>query len=764
MLRGGGRFVDDTDRSGQLWMRVVRASVARARVSNLDVEHAYQVPGVHAVLTADDLDEVPRIPLRVGAWTKPLDTFCQPVLAQDHVRYVGEPVAAVLAEDPYAAEDAAELVVVDYEALDPVLDAAEAVGSAEGDLSESAVDSQPIEIEREFGDVERAFEAAEHLVEIRLYMGRHSGVPLEARGLVADYDQSTDRLTLWGMTKVPHFNRSVLAQMFDMPEYNITVRSCDTGGAFGVRGEFYPEDFLVPYLARKHSRPVKWIEDRAEHFVATNHSREQHRQVQGAFDAEGHILGIRDQVIVDQGAYIRTVGMVVPEVTLSMMPGPYKVPAYHGMLRMVLTNKTPAGTFRSPGRYESTFACERLFDHAAAELGLDRTELRRRNLLGRSDLPHHRPVSIVGHEVTVEEGDILGFFDHALEYADYDSWVREAEALRGQGRVVGIGIGSFLEKGGGGGFETASVRVDRDGRIQAATGGSGLGQGAETTISQVVASELGVDSKDVTVVLGDTDLVATGVGSWGSRSAVAGGTAAMGAARETADLALTIAAELLEAPVEDLQLEHAHIAVVGSPGAKVSLGEVAAACDPVSSARRGHPAGLGATFTNAEPAMTYPYGVHLALVEVDPDTGAPRVLRYLVACEAGCVLHPAIVEGQLIGGAMQGIAGALLEEFRYDASGQPLSTSFMTYLMPTAAEAPRFEALISEEWPSRTNPLGVRGIGESGIVAAGATVASAIDDALGVPGTVRSLPVSCEEISRLAREPLALRSSSERGR
>src|SRR5215211_5103336 len=458
LLRGAGRFVDNVDRPGQLWLRVVRATSAHARLLGVDTAAARDAPGVHTVLAARDLEPVPRIPVRLGPFDQPLDAFLQPVLAEDRVRYVGEPVAAVVAEDPYAAEDAAELVVAELEPLGVVLDARAAIEPDAPALFEGG--NEVLTLERGYGDVEGAFARAGHVVEVEVEVGRHTAVPLETRGLVADYDPALDRLTIWGATKVPHFNRGVLAAALGMDEERISLRTTDAGGGFGVRGELYPEDFLVPYLARALRAPVKWVEDRAEHLVATNHSRQQRRRLAGAFAADGELLALRDTLWHDNGAYVRTHGVVVPELTLSMLPGPYRVPAYAGRAHVAVTNKTPCGTYRGPGRYEATFARERLLDAAADELGVDRLALRRRNLLRPEDLPHHRDLPVLGHPVEIDAGDFAGMLDAAIEHSGYEEWVREAEALRAEGRAVGTCIAYFLEKSCGGGFKRAGVSVD----------------------------------------------------------------------------------------------------------------------------------------------------------------------------------------------------------------------------------------------------------------------------------------------------------------
>jgi carbon-monoxide dehydrogenase large subunit len=731
LLRGAGRFVDDVDRPGQLWLRVVRSPSAHATLVAVDTGAARAVPGVHAVVTAADFDPLPRIPVRLGPFDQPLDDFLQPMLARERVRYVGEPVAAVVAEDPYVAEDAADLVVSDLEALDVVLDAR---------------DETALTLERGYGDVDAAFARAARVVEVEVEVGRHTAVPLETRGLVADYDAALDRLTIWGATKVPHFNRRVLATLLGMEETRISLRSTDAGGGFGVRGELYPEDVLVPWLARRLGRPVKWIEDRAEHLVATNHSRQQHRRVEGAFAADGELLALRDAIWHDNGAYVRTHGVVVPELTLSMLPGPYRVPAYEGTAHVALTNKTPCGTYRGPGRYEATFARERLLDAAADELCLDRIALRRRNLLTAEDLPHHRDLPVLGHPVDIDVGDFGGLLDAALDASRYEDWVREAAAARADGRAVGTGVAYFLEKSGGGGFERARVSVDERGRVRVTAGGATLGQGIETVLAQVAADQLGVDPAGVEVTVGDTDLVSAGGGSWASRSTIFAGGAVRLAAEATAERAREAAAELLEAAPGDIRLEDGHAVVAGSTDRRVPLADLAAACDAASAGRRGEEPGLTAARTFVDAPMTYPYGVHLGQVEVDPATGGVRVLRYFIAYEVGRAINPAMVAGQLAGGAAQGLGGALMEAFSYDASGQPQCTSFMDYLIPSAAEVPPVGTHVLEDAPSPGNPLGTKGAGEGGVDGAGAVVAAAVEDALGASRAIAALPVTPERV------------------
>ena len=736
LLTGAGRFVDDVDLSGQLWLRVVRSQVAHAIVRDVDTSAARAARGVHDVVTSADLPDVGPIPVRVQVVDQPLDPYLQPVLARERVRYVGEPIAAVLAEDPYAAEDAAELVAIGYEELPAVADLRTALEPGAPALFEG-FDNRAAELEMGYGDVEAAFARAAHVTRAELTIGRHSGVPLETRGLLAA--PIDGRLELWGTTKVPHFNRRVLASMLGIALERIRLHTADAGGGFGVRGEFYPEDFLVPWLALRTGRPVKWIEDRSEHLVATNHSRQQIHRIEAAFDADHRLLALADEVWHDSGAYVRTHGVLVADLTLSMLPGPYRVPAYLGTAHVVLTDRTPCGTYRGPGRYEGTFARERLLDLAAGELGLDPLELRRRNLLTPKELPLRRELSAIGTEMTIDAGDVRGLLDRTLAEARFEDWRAESALLRSHGRSVGTGAAVFMEKSGLGPLEHAGVDLLPNGEIRVTAGATSLGQGVETVLATIAAERLGVETDDLTVVLGDTDLVPEGVGSWASRSTVLAGNAVAGAADRVVELAREVAAEALEVDPADLRLAGGRFEAVGSPERAVSFAELAT--------RSG--AGLSARETFEIDRMTYPYGVHLAQVEIDPGSGGVRILRYFIGYEVGRAVIPALVEGQLVGGAAQGIAGALLEEFRYDDDGQPLATTLADYLVPTANEVPAIGVLICEDWPAESNALGVRGAGEGGVTGCGAAIASAVDDAIGRPGSVRSIPITPDGVRGL---------------
>jgi CO/xanthine dehydrogenase Mo-binding subunit len=756
LLRGSGRFVDDVDLPGQLWMRVVRSPAAHARLTSVATAAARAASGVRAVLTGRDVARVEPIPLRIDFGID-VAAYLQPVLARERVRYVGEPVAAVLADDPYAAEDGAELVELELEELPVVLDARTGVTDAPT-LRDDAPNEVAV-LRKGHGDVEAAFAAAEHVVSAELSVGRHTGSPLETRGLVVDYDAGRGRMTVWGATLVTHYHRRVLSRLLGLPLERIHMRTTDSGGSFGVRGDFFPEDFLVAYLAYTTGRPVKWIEDRAEHLVATNHAREQTHRIEGAFDGEGRLLGLRDEIWHDKGAYIRPTGVVVAELTLGLLPGPYRLPAYEGIVHVATTNKTPIGPYRAPGRYQGSFARERLLDLAAERLGLDPLELRRRNLLTSAELPYEPGHLVAGEPFLLDSGDFAGLLEKAVAAAGFDGWREEAARLREAGRAAGTGIGYWIDKSGLGTYETAGVDVDPSGSVRVLTGGSSTGQGIETVLAQIAADELGVDPSRIDVLYGDSDLVPDGVGSWSSRSTVIGGSAVRAAAQATVEKARRVASELLETSPDDLVLADGRIHVAGATERGLDLAEIAAACDTLAAARRGEEPGLGARTVYVDERMNYPYGVNLVQVEVDPDTGGVAVRRCFVATECGRAVNPMLVEGQTAGGVAQGLGGALLEQLAYDDSGQPRAATFADYLLPTAAEVPPIDVLLLEDAPTPTNPLGLKGLGESGIVGMGAAVANAVADALGSADAVAALPLTPERVRQSATTP-ASRSSS----
>lgn len=747
LVTGRGRFVGDISFPRQLHMRMVRSDHAHGRIVAIDTAAAAALPGVVAVWTARDIPEIPPIDFREGR-IESLEPFRQPVLAAERVRYVGEPVAAVFAEDCYLAEDAAELVTVEIEPLEPVIDAdAPPAAFDDGHTTEATV------IHQGYGDVEPAFRDAHAVVELDLKIGRHSGVPLETRGAVARYDAARNRLELHGAAKVPHKNREALARMFRRDLAGVHLFESHVGGGFGIRGELYPEDVLVCAAAMRLERPVKWIEDRREHLLAANHSRQQHHRIRAAVDADGRFLAIDDEFFHDQGAYLRTHAVRVPHMTCGILPGPYRVPAYRAVGRVRLTNKTPAATYRAPGRYETTFVRERLVDAVAAKLGIDPIDVRRRNAITPEEMPYDLPLEALGENISMDSGDYIALLDKALETVQWEALKEETERRRADGELVGAGLALFIEKSGLGPRDGVDIAVDTNGFVEVVTGGASLGQGFETVIAQICADTLGVDYRHVRVVHGQTDRIEFGIGAHASRATVMTGSATHVAAEKVRAKALDVAAEMLQAPVDALDIVDGEVVRTDSDGGpSLGLGAIAQALSPTSASLGEREPGLSAKGWFRSDHQVYPYGVHIAVVKVDAETGRIAVERFLAAFDIGRAINPMLVEGQIVGGFAQGLGGALYEEFVYDESGEPLAVTFADYAVPTASETPAIDVLLLEEATSPRNPLGIKGAGESGITGVGGALASAIDAAVGMPGAVTQLPVTPQRMMRILRD------------
>jgi aerobic carbon-monoxide dehydrogenase large subunit len=746
LVAGRGAYAADISFPHQLHMRVVRSAVAHGRIISIEAGEARALPGVVAVWTSADVADIPPIDFRLSR-TEGLAAFRQPILARERVRYVGEPVAVVFAVDAYVAEDAAELVAVEIEELPPTLAADEPPGEFEpGRSTEAAI------IEKRYGDVERAFCDAHAIIELELDIGRHSGVPLETRGAIARYDASRDILEMYGAAKVPHWNRDSIARMLSRAPSSVHLHESHVGGGFGIRGELYPEDVLACLAALRLERPVKWIEDRREHLIAANHSRQQRHVVRAAVDRTGSILALDDAFFHDQGGYVRTHAATVPDLAASMLPGPYRIPAYRATGRIRLTNKTPGGTYRAPGRFESTFVRERVIDAIAARLGLDAVAVRRRNLIDKSELPHPRPFATLGTEVVLDSGDYAGLLDKALAAIGWDRLQADLQRRRARGEAAGAGLAMFVEKSGLGPFDGVHVSVDETGGVEVVTGAASVGQGAETVLAQICADALGVDYRQVRVIHGQTDRIAFGVGAFASRVTVMTGEATRRAAAEVRRKAIELAAVLLQRGPAELDVTDGRVVTRhADAGPSVSLAEIARALAPGSKSRGEREPGLAADGWFYSDHMNYPYGVHIAVVRVDRETGGVTVERYLVAYDIGRAVNPMLVEGQIAGGFAQGLGGALLEEFGYDERGEPLSVTFADYTMPTAREIPALEVIITEDAPSPLNPLGVKGAGEAGVNAVGTAIASAIDAAIGIPGAVTRLPVTPQRLREILR-------------
>ena len=744
LLTGRGAFVGDIGFPHQLHMRIVRSPHANAVLRSVDVGAALAAPGVVAVWTAADIADLPPIDFRDAA-AEALRPYRQPLLARDRLRYVGEPIAAVFAPDPYLAEDAGELVSVEADVLAPILDASAAPGSfAAGRSTEALV------LQAGYGDVEAAFATAHAVVVVDLTVGRHSAVPIETRGALARFDAARDVLELYGAAKVPHRNRDALARMLGRSTNAVVLKEGNTGGGFGVRGELYPEDFLVCIAAIRLRRPIKWIEDRHEHLLAANHSREQRHLARAAIDADGRILALESTFYLDQGAYVRTHGARVAEMTMAMLPGPYRIRAYRSLCRFRLTNKTPAATYRAPGRFESTFVRERLLDSVANRLGLDRVTVRRRNLVAAAEMPFSRKLNALGTDIVYDSGDYSRLLDKALARIGWEPLQAELRRRRAAGELVGSGIAIFVEKGGLGPRDGARVAIDGTGAVELVTGGSAVGQGFATAMAQICAATIGVDYRQVRVVAGQTDRIQYGIGAHASRASVMTGSATHAAALKLRAKVLDVAASLLQAGPDELDIVDGLVAHRDRPGGgSISLAAIARHLMPDSPTLGERDPGLTAEGWFRTDHMTYPYGVQIGVVRVDADTAQVTVERFLLAYDIGRSINPMLVEGQLVGGFVQGLGGALYEEFRYDERGQPLSVTLADYLLPTASETPAVEVLVTEDAPSPLNPLGIKSVGEGGINGVGAAIASAIDDAIGLPGAVTRLPATPERLKAL---------------
>jgi carbon-monoxide dehydrogenase large subunit len=742
LIQGQGRYAGDINFPNQLHMRILRAPYAHAEIRNIDTEAAKAVPGVVAVWTARDIADLPPIDFRADRSAEALKPFRQHLLARDRMRYVGDPIAAVFAEDPYIAEDAAELIEIEADELRVITSGDDEPGDFVTGLS-----SEAALLTHGFGDIEAAFAKAHKVIESDLYTGRHSGVPMETRGALGVYEADTDILRLYGAAKVPHRNRDTLVRMLDLDPDKIILHEGHTGGGFGIRGELYPEDVLVLVAAQRLGRPIKWIEDRQEHMMAANQGRNQHHHARIAVDADGLILGLDDEFWHDQGGYIRTHGANVPNRTMCMMTGAYKMPAYRALCHLRLTNKTPAATYRAPGRFESTFIRERLMDAVAEALGIDGIELRRRNLITADDMPFAINFDEEEAEnLLLDSGDYPKLLDKALDYLDWDKLQADLAARRAAGEMVGAGIGVFVEESGRGPKDGARISVAEDGSVEILTGGASLGQGFETTMGQICAAELGVGLGCITVIHGQTDLIPYGIGAHAARATVMTGSAVHETTVLLRAMALETAAELLQAPIEALDIIDGVVFVADNPsdssgGPSVTLAEIA----------RRRDGGLAVEGFHTTDDTTFPYGIHFAVVSVDAETGGIKVERFLVAYDVGRAVNMNLLEGQLVGGTLQGIGGALYEEFVYDERGQPQAVTFADYLMPTLDCAPSTECLITEDAPSPHNTLGLKGGGEGGINGAGAAIAGAIDQAIGLPGAITRLPVTPQRMREILR-------------
>jgi carbon-monoxide dehydrogenase large subunit len=748
-LTGRATFVDDIKLPHMLHAAVLRSPHAHARIRSIDTTAALALDGVEAVFTYADIAPCAKtIPVRLYPLPG-LERFLQHPLAHDKVRYVGEPVAFVVAINRYVAEDALDAITVDYEPLAAVVTIQDALLDKTV-LHEEHGTNLANRYTLTIGDIEAAWREADYTRRESFKVHRHTGNPLETRGLVAHYDAGRDDLTVWGPTKVPHFNRAILATFLDMSEHNIHFIEPDVGGGFGIRGEFYPEDVLIPYAAIQVGKPVKWIEDRLEHLKASNHSRQVECEVEIAAKRDGTLVGLRAHIYGDMGAYIRTHGGLVPSSTGALLTGPYRIPAYQTTVSCVLTNKMGMGTYRAPGRYESCFIRERLLDMVAADLGLDPVELRRRNFIQPEEMPYTIGETRPGIPAVIDSGNYPLALQTALDRIEYDT-IKRLQGSCIDGKYHGIGIGCFVKSTGLGPYEGARIVISGDNRVTVYLGITTMGQGHETTMAQICADSLGVPMESITVRHGSTDLIPYGVGTFGSRGTVMAGSAILLASRQLRDKILAIASRYLDVNADRLSFRDGAIYRRGDDAPCLTLGELGHLAKPDSPYNPGDP-GLEATDYFRCTDLTYAYGVHATHVAVDPETGTVDILRYVVVEDVGHVINPLIVSGQAIGSAVQGIGGTILEELVYDENGQFVSGSLMDYALPTSQDVPEIEDITIDAAPSPLNPLGAKGAGEGGIVATGAALANAVSHALASYGVeVRELPLSPDRVRTLIR-------------
>jgi carbon-monoxide dehydrogenase large subunit len=748
LLTGRGQYVGDIVLPGMLHAALVRSPHAHARILRVDAARAREHPGVVDVVSFADLGAAGRSFPIVPPHPE-LRGHNFSMLADGRARFVGEVVAAVVADSRYTAEDARELVHVEYEPLPSAQILAPGAPAVHGD----APDNLAGRVTLARGDVEAALRAAPRVVQITLSIGRGGGQPMETRGLVADWNAALGQLTVWASSQVPHQIRQFIGDLLDLPPHQVRVVAPDVGGGFGAKLIVYPEDVLIPFLTRRLGRPVRWLEDRLEHMLAATQERLQEHDVTVGFDNTGRILALRDRFTHDTGAYTPR-GLVVPLLTASMLTGPYRIPAVLSSFESRYTHRVPVTPYRGAGQPQAVFVIERVLDLVARETGRERSEVRLANLVRPEDMPWDvgLPNYRASGNVVLDSGDFPSVLRRALEIAGYDTLRAEAAAARAEGRLVGVGLACYVELTGVGPFEAARVRVDAGGRIAVFTGATTQGQSLETTFAQVAADELGVTPEDVTVIAGDTGGIEHGIGSFASRAAVVGGTAVALAARDVRAKALVLAARALGVPEAELQQTGAAFADRRHPERRVPFAELARAAAGATAGLGVEP-GLESTRFFQPADMTYSSGAHVALVEVNPLSARVTITGYWISHDSGRLINPMVVEGQIQGGVALGIGSALLEEIVYDAEGQPLAGSYMDYLLPTATDVPNMN-IDHLETLSPLNPLGIKGVGESGALPVPAVLASAIDDALGTRGSrVTQMPLGLARLHALLPPP-----------
>ena len=755
LLTGRGRFADDLRLPGMLHAAFVRSPHGHAAIRGIDKTAALALPGVHAVFAAEDfashmkLDRL-IVGLPSAAYRQDVN---RPVLASGETVHVGEPIAIVIAANRYVAEDGAALVEVDYEPLPAVADARHALEVGSPKVHRAAPHNLLAEFDVAYGDVDAAFAAAPHVFKEKLWQHRGGGHSLECRGAVARYDSVEERVTLWSSTQTPHTARTLLCDILGWDETRVRVITPDVGGGFGPKLIFYPEDVAVTLAAILTERPVKWIEDRREHFVASTQERDQFWEIEIAVDDDARILAIRGNLIHEHGAYTAR-GVNLPYESAQTVTLPYEVPAYRLNVKLALTNKVPVTPVRGAGQPQGCFAMERLLDRVARELKLDRAEVRTRNLIPAEKMPYAKPLkSRGGMQVVLDSGDYPKCQAMAQEAIGWRDFPARQAAARREGRHIGVGLANFVKGTGRGPFEPVALRVSATGKIHIGSGAAAMGQSTKTMLAQIVAEQMGGAMHNIAVTAGDTEAIPMGIGGFNSRQAVMAGSSAHLAAIALREKALLIAGKLLNTAPEELDIDGDAVHLRAKPKTRIALGDIArsVAGIPGLALPGGVSPGLAASAAFVRDEMAFANGTGAAIVEVDAETGAVKILKFVIAHDCGRVINPMIVEGQIVGGVAHGIGNALYEYMGFDESCQPVTANFADYLLIGAAETPTIETLHMES-PSPLNPLGVKGVGECGVLPAAPAIASAIEDAL-APFAVRiaRAPIAPGEIVAMIR-------------
>src|SRR6266851_7937374 len=751
LLTGGGRFLDDLTREGLLHLGVVRSVEAHARLAKVATEAARHFPGVVLVWSASDLGEIaPHVPTAYGGAHKGRP-WAQPVLARDVVRYVGEPVAVVVAEDLARLADALDAVSIEYERL-PALPTAEAALASATRLHEGWSDNAALVTRGAVGDAERALAGAHLVVRERLRHPRLSAVPIETRGVFAYRDRAAGALVVSSSTQSPYALRDVIAAALGLSVEDVRVVVPDVGGGFGPKGPIYPEEILVAAAAHRLGRPVKWVESRRENLASMGHDREQVHDARIGFSRDGTIVAVDATFLADVGAYpLQGDGLTAN--TVNHLPGPYRVPHYRNAGTSVVTTKAVNAAYRAAGRPEAVFVMERLMDIGARRLGLDPAEIRRRNFVRPAEMPYRPGLTYKdGVPVTYDPGDFPAAFERALALLPYDEWRRRQKSRAGGARRIGVGLACYAQGTGLGPYEGATVRVDPSGKVYVYIGVTAQGQGHATTLAQVAAAELGANFEDVIVQAGDTTLFPFGMGTGGSRVMANSGPAVAQTAREVKQKAQAVAAELLEAAAQDIRIERGEAFVTGVPNRRITLARLALAAVKSKVLKPAGEPGLNACTYFYPNTVTWAFGTQAAVVDVDIESCRVRLMAYAVVHDPGRAINPAIVKGQLQGGAAQGLAAGLLEGLVYDEAGQLLTGSFMDYCIPKSDDVPWLPVALTEH-RSVINPLGVKGVGESGAIPGAAAIVNAVEDALADFGVVlREAPATPARIWQALRE------------